>query len=85
MSPEAKSLTWEQFTSQKARRGTRVSRYATFVAEMKPKTVYNLSALYPKAKTDTLRSAVYSQAKAQKRKVTGILRDGVLFVALAEA
>lgn len=83
--PESKpTLTYEQFAAAKAKRGTRVSKYAEFVTAMKPKTVYDASAAFPKAKTDTLRSAIYGQAKTQKRKVGGILRDGHLFVALAE-
>lgn len=77
-------LTWDQFTAAKAQRGTRTSKYAQFVREMKPKTVYDASAMFPKSKTDTLRSAIYGQAKTQKRKVQGIIRDGHLFVGLAE-
>ena len=83
--PKPASLTWEEFTKQKSTRGTRTSRYSQFVSDMKPRIVYNASALYPKAKTDTLRSAIYSQAKRQKRKVQGIIRDGSLFIALADA
>lgn len=81
---EVKTLTWDQFTAAKASRGTRTSKYAQFVTDMKPKTVYDASALFPKAKTDTLRSAIYGQAKRQKRKVQGILREGRLLVGLAE-
>lgn len=81
---DPKTLTWDQFTAAKAKRGTRTSKYAQFVTDMKSKTVYDASAAFPKAKTDTLRSAIYGQAKTQKRKVTGILRDGHLFVGLAE-
>jgi hypothetical protein len=81
---DPKTLTWAEFTAAKAKRGTRTSKYAGFVRDMKPKTVYDASALFPKQKTDTLRSAIYGQAKSLNRKVQGIIRDGHLFVALAE-
>lgn len=83
--PLAKTMTWDEFTKQKAQRSARTSRYAEFVANMKPKMVYNATGLYPKVKTDTLRSAIYGQAKTQKRKVQGVIRDGVLYIALADA
>lgn len=79
---EAKTMTFADFQKEKGRKGTRKSKYADFVANMKPQTVYDATALFPTAKTDTLGSAIYGQAKTQGRKVSAIIRDGHLLVAL---
>jgi len=80
---EAKTMTWDDFTSQIGKRGTRKSKYADFIRDMKPQTVYDATALFPTAKQETLASALYGQAKTQNRKVRTIVRDGRMFIALA--
>jgi hypothetical protein len=77
-------MTWEEFANQKNTR-ERTSRYATFVLAMKPKVVYDATATYPDIKLETLRGAIYLQARKLDRKVTALIRDDNLFIALKEA
>jgi hypothetical protein len=82
--PKTAAMTWDQFAEAK-KRTQRDSIYGPFILGMKIKTVYDASATFPKVKkAETLRSAVYGQAKKLGRKVSVLIQDGKVFVALTE-
>lgn len=79
------SMTWEQFASRK-KKTARTSRYQAFVLGLKPKHVADATAAFPAiTNTDTLRSALYNQAKRVNRKITCVIEQDHVLVALIEA
>ena len=78
------TMGWEQFAAAKQRR-QRDSRYAPFILALTPRAVYDASATFPGMKADTLRTAVYGQARKLHRKITVQIIDGKTLVALIEA
>jgi hypothetical protein len=82
--PKLATMTFAEFASAK-RRTQRVNRYQPFILGMKTQAVYDATATYPKIKTDTLRSALYTQAKKLDRRIAVLIRDEKVFVTLIEA
>lgn len=79
------SMSWEDFANRK-KKTARTSRYAAFVLALKPRQPQDASAAFPKiTKSDTLRSAIYNQAKRLGRKITCVIEQDHVIVALIEA
>jgi hypothetical protein len=78
------TMTWEQFAEAR-KRTSRINRYQPFVLGMRIKVVYDATGTFPKIKPDTLRSALYGQAKKLGRKIAVLIRDDKVYVTLLEA
>ena len=71
--PVEAAMDWDTFAKQKTTR-QRQSSYAPFILGLAPRKVYDASATFPNTKTETLRGAIYLQARRLGRHVS-ILSD----------
>jgi hypothetical protein len=84
LAPKIAALSFADFKKAKENK-TRDSSYAPFILGMKPGVVYDASGTFPTAKSDSVRGALYKQARKLGKRVSALTRDGHLYLALAES